>query len=66
LPETVTIQIAQQVGGTYGSASASGSDITVPAGKAVSVSTTAGALRLQAGGAVAGNRVFTYTGSRGP
>lgn len=66
LPETVTVQLSwldRPATTDWRVAYVAGADVTVPAGKAVSVPMAAmKALRLQAGGAVAAARVFHVLG----
>jgi hypothetical protein len=63
LPETVTIEVAPVLGGTFVPLQSAGADITIPAGKATEITLLhAGALRLTAGEAVGGARAFRVQG----
>lgn len=64
LPETITVQVAPSPTGTFAPLQSGGSDVTLTAGDATTVvDLVAGALRLVAGGAVGGDRVFTLMGN---
>lgn len=64
LPETVTVHVAPQAGGTYQALQSGGTDFTLPANKATLLTGfTVGALKLVASVAVASGRVFTLRGA---
>lgn len=64
LPETVTVQVGDGIGGTYAALSSGGSDFTIPAGKTVSLpAIVAKSLRLVAGAPVGGDRTFRVQGA---
>lgn len=66
LPETVVVQVAEVLGGTYHTLNDGlGADVTLLANKAqIQTKITAGALKLLAtSGAVAADRVFTIRGA---
>jgi hypothetical protein len=63
LPETVTIEVAPVLGGSFVPLQSAGEDITLPAGKSTEITLLhAGALRLKAGEAVGGARDFRVQG----
>jgi hypothetical protein len=66
LLETVEVQVAPAVGGTYRSlVREDGTNADIAAGKAYHFDVIAGAIRLYAeSGAVAGERTFDYSGSK--
>ncbi len=63
LPETVTVQVAPDPGGTFIPLQSGGSNYTLPAAKATYITFVCGAVKLVAGGPVGGDRVFTIRGA---
>lgn len=64
LAETVAIHVGNGVGGTYKALSSGGSDITIPAAKAISTPIIlAKSMKLVAGAGVAADRVFIVMGA---
>ena len=64
LPETVTVHVAPEVGGTYQALSQAGSDVVLTAAKAQQIDgLVAGALKLVSGVGVAAERVFSFQGA---
>lgn len=64
LPETVTVQVSHRPDGAFVALQRSGADVTLPAGKAVTISDlNVGALRLSSGTNVAADRVFLLLGT---
>ena len=64
LPETVTVQASDTVGGTSIALQSAGSDITLPANKAtVIVVVLAAEIKLVAGSGVGADRAFTVLAS---
>lgn len=63
LTGTVTVQVAEEPGGTFVALQSGGSDVTLPAVKATVINgLTAGAIRFVSSGAEAAERVFNIRG----
>lgn len=64
LPETVTVEVSEDVAGTFEPYQSGDVDVTLPAGEASPVTEmNTRALRLVAGTAVGANRVFVLQGN---
>ena len=64
LPETVTLEVAESATGTFEPYQSGGADIVLAVGESTPVTDViGGALRLVAGAAVGGNRVFALVGN---
>lgn len=64
LPETITLEVAPSVSGTFTGHTSGGGDIAVAAGKSLTVTdVVAGAIRLKSASNVAGDRVFQLLGT---
>lgn len=64
LAETVTVQVADVAGGNFNPLSRGGADVTIPAGKSVTIELLSWkAMKLVAGVAVAAARTFKVTKS---